>query len=196
MVEQPETHTAPQPPQPPPQMASNNPYTKTPGLAAVLSVVPGLGNIYNGLYLRGVTFFLIYVSLFSLAINAGDGRGNEEELAFIIPSMLFFWCFNIFDAYRQATLINHAAAHGSLPTISPLQEKMPKAGSTVLVPGVLIFLVGLYGFLRQYLDIQLAWIIDLWPFFLMAFGGFLIWQHLKNRDDKSVPGELVSDEEY
>lgn len=194
MVEQPETHSVPQPPPqlPAPQMSSS-PYTKTPGLAALLSVVPGLGNIYNGLYLRGVAFFLIYVALFSLAVGSDGGSGKEEELAFLIPSMLFFWCFNIFDAYRQATLINHAAAHGSLPEISPLQEKMPKAGS--IVPGVLLFLVGLYGLLRRFLDIDLAWIIDLWPFFLMAFGVFLIWQHLQNRDDAPATGDLVSEEE-
>jgi hypothetical protein len=192
MVEQPEPHIAAYPPHLPAQMSSN-PYSKTPGLAALLSIVPGLGNIYNGLYLRGVAFFLTYVSLFSLAVNSGHGRDNEGELAFLVPTMLFFWCFNIFDAYRQATLINHAAAHGSLPAMSPFQDKLPNAGS--LVPGVLVFVVGLYGLLRRYLDIDLAWIIDLWPFLLMAFGGFLIWQHLKSRGDASAPGELASDEE-
>ncbi len=36
---------------------------KNPILAAVLSLFPGIGNVYNGLYMRGVTFFLVIACL-------------------------------------------------------------------------------------------------------------------------------------
>ncbi len=162
----------PPPPQTSPPPALSTFYEKSPGLAAVLSVLPGMGNIYNGLYSRGVAFFLTYVALFSLAVNSDQ----EGELAFVVPSMIFFWCFNIFDAFRQATLINYARVHGT-----PQPVTLPTETMGGLAPGVLLVLVGFYAMLRRYFDLDLDWLIDLWPIFLMAFGGFLIWQQLKRR---------------
>lgn len=182
-VERPTPHpepatTVPPPPKDPAPVthaAPPSPYTKTPGLAAFLSAVPGLGNIYNGLYLRGIAFFLTYVALFSLTIQAGDRRDTEGELAFLIPSLFFFWCFNIFDAYRQAMLINYAETYKD-PAAT---KRMPASGG--LVAGGIVFAVGLYGALYKYLDIDLAWIVQLWPLALMTLGAYLIWEHFKNK---------------
>src|SRR5215510_6401687 len=71
---------------------------KNPGLAALLSFFPGMGNVYNGLYMRGVTFFLIILSLIGIANRGHDLFGF---------AIAFFWIFNVIDAYRQATLINY-----------------------------------------------------------------------------------------
>ena len=43
-----------------------NPMKKHPFLAAFLSFFPGLGNIYNGLYLRGVIFFTVVAALMAM----------------------------------------------------------------------------------------------------------------------------------
>jgi len=75
---------------------------KVPVTAALLSVVPGLGNIYNGLYARGLTFFFIEFSIIRMAA----GVKQDENLAILIPSIFFFWLFNLFDAHRQAVIIN------------------------------------------------------------------------------------------
>src|ERR1700759_4161627 len=75
---------------------------KNPALAALLSLFPGMGNIYNGLYLRGMTFFIVVASLIGLVVH-----GGHDLFGFAIA---FFWLFNIIDAYRQATLINYGYA--------------------------------------------------------------------------------------
>lgn len=157
---------------------------KTPGLAAMLSVVPGLGNVYNGLYTRGVAFFLIYAGLFAMAV----GTERDSDLAFLVPSMVFFWFFNIFDAYRQANLINYGYLRE--PGLSLARPEEQSTGG-VLVPGILLVVLGFYGVLRRYFDIDLEWLLDLWPFGLMAFGGFLIWQAVGRRrgDDTAPAGE-------
>lgn len=167
-------YTAPPPPPPPPRPPIAAPQSslpqKTPILAGLLSVVPGLGHVYNGLYQRAIAFFLIYVTLFASAINAP----SDSERAFIIPCLVFFWLFNLFDAYRQATLINYGYAASSL--------ERPPAGelrSMALVPGIVLILVGAYGLARRYLDFDLRWLLEQWPFLLILFGGFLIWQGVK-----------------
>ena len=44
------------------------PFTsrKNPIVAAILSLFPGVGNLYNGLYMRGLAFFLICTSMIIL----------------------------------------------------------------------------------------------------------------------------------
>src|SRR5512135_637044 len=71
------------------------PMTKNPFVAGLLSGFPGIGNIYNGLYLRGAIFFTAIACL--LALGSGED-GEHSVLGFVIA---FVWIFNILDAYRQ-----------------------------------------------------------------------------------------------
>ena len=178
---------APPPPPPPTQAAVPPPPTqapfpqKTPILAGILSVVPGLGHVYNGLYPRAVAFFLIYVTFFALSIDAR----SDGERAVLIPCMVFFWLFNLFDAYRQATLINYGYTSSTLPR--PANGDLR---SVAFVPGVALIAVGVYGLLRRYLDFDLRWILDQWPFLLILFGGFMIYQGVKGRRDETAESEI------
>jgi hypothetical protein len=149
---------------------------KAPIFAGFLSVVPGLGNIYNGLYQRGIAFFIIYVSIFAMTVNI-DG-GDDSDLAILIPCLMFFWLFNIFDAYRQATLINYGYVGGAEP-----DKAVAEPLSMALIPGVALVAIGLYGLLREHFDFDLRWLVDQWPVFLILFGATLIWQGYKARQD-------------
>jgi hypothetical protein len=152
-----------------PSMPVQSPWRKNPKLAAFLSVFPGLGNVYNGLYLRGFTFFLVFASL--IAIIA-----DNHEL--FIMAAIFFWCFNILDAYRQATLINYGYAQDLGLLDLP---KHPKAGQGGLAAGVLLTLVGLVALLEQYFTIDLEWLFDLWPVALMLIGIWLVVGAIRDR---------------
>ncbi len=162
---------------PPPTPPSTDPRIvapqRTPFLAGVLSaVLPGFGNVYNGLFTRGLLNFLIFVSIFFTAIQSNGG----PELALLLPAMLFTWLFGIVDAYRNSMLINLGA------TEMELQDNLPdmKAGGGLAV-GVALFLIGLYGFLTQALDFDLTIIFDYWYLILMGFGGWLIFHGLQSR---------------
>lgn len=192
-MENPETRPSESPPPAPPPPARDSPHResphaapspmqKSPILAAFLSVLPGLGNIYNGLYQRGVVFFLVYVSLFALAINSA-----EREKAFIIPCVVFVFFFNIFDAYRQATLINY---FGHPP---PAGEGRPDMRGWGLAPGVFLVALGAYGVLRRYFNIDLSWVIDQWPIALMAIGAWFIYGYFRGKkgEGEGVLGEEV-----
>ncbi len=167
------------PPVPPPSRpplgygSRHQTQLKTPTLAAVLSAAPGMGNIYNGLYARGFGFFLIFVSLIVLAANAT----RDTEVAFLAPSIIFFWFFNLFDAYRQATLINMGGRQ------EPLMSNGGNLGRATLFPGVVLLVIGTYGLLRKYLDLDLSWVFEQWPFFVIAAGGFLVYSAMKAKPE-------------
>src|SRR5512141_1359297 len=72
---------------------------KSPGLAGFLSMFPGLGHLYLGLYQRAFAFG----GAFILAIAfTSHGHGGE----FFGPLIAFIWFFAIIDAVRQAKAIN------------------------------------------------------------------------------------------
>lgn len=173
---------APPPPAPAPaRHALPEPLAiKKPGLAAFLSFFPGLGNVYNGLYLRGLIFFLIVFTLISI-MASGNARGGAEP--FFGASVAFFWLLNIIDAYRQAVLINH----GYQQDLGILDlPKRPRAGQGGIAAGVILVLIGTYALLEQYVDIELDWLFDLWPVAAIALGGWLIWGTIRDRNKESV----------
>lgn len=155
---------------------------KKPGLAAFLSLFPGLGNVYNGLYLRGLIFFLIFFTLLGIAIRtARDGHG--ENLAFFIPAMIFFGLFGMIDAYRQAVLINY----GYQQDLGVLDlPKRPRPGQGGIAAGVILVLIGIYALLEQYVYIDLDWLFDLWPVVAIALGGWLIWGTIRDRKKETI----------
>ncbi len=143
---------------------------KNPGLAALLSFFPGMGNVYNGLYMRGVTFFVVVLTLIGIT-----SRGGNDLFGFAIA---FFWIFNIIDAYRQATLINYGYAQDLGLVDLP---RHPRASQGGLAAGVLLFFIGLFAILERYLYIRLDWLFDLWPFGLILLGGWMVWASLRDR---------------
>lgn len=169
-----------QAPPAPPAVSGSSPTYKRPWLSLILSAMPGLGNIYNGLYLRGVLFFVIIGSLIALVARGYDLLGF---------AIAFFWLFNAIDAYRQATLINYGAAQdlgvGDLP-------ELPKAGQGGYLAGGTLFLIGLIAMFEMYLPaVDIDWILELWPFGLMALGAWVVWRTVKERqeEDDSATGD-------
>ncbi len=171
--------SAPQPPQPPaapPTAKASLPSGyKNPTLAAFLSVFPGIGNLYNGLYMRGLAFFLICTSMIFLVV---EHPGPLFGMA--IP---FFWIFNMVDAYRQATLINYG--YGAAMGVDE-PPKLSGAGQSGMMVGVILFLIGGIALLEQLdMRVNLDWLIDLWPVFLMAIGAWLIFDTVRDKMKKA-----------
>jgi hypothetical protein len=152
-----------------PAAAATPPFLrKNPALAALLSLFPGMGNIYNGLYLRGITFFLVIASLIGIT--------SHQPLFGL--GIAFFWIFNVLDAYRQATLINYGYAQDLGLLDLP---RHPRAGQGGLAAGILLTLIGLFAVIDRYFDVRLDWLFDLWPFALVAAGIWLIWGAIRDR---------------
>ena len=160
------------------------PMRKHPGIAFLLAGFPGMGHIYDGLYLRGVVFFTLIASL--LAIGSGDNQ-EHSVLGFVVA---FVWIFNIIDSVRQAQLINYGYAQDlglkDLPAV-------PKAGQGGLLAGLLFLALGIIAALETYLDLDLTWIVRLWPLALIAAGGWLVaaWFRDRKKAEPEEKGNLL-----
>lgn len=100
--------------------------SKKPGLAAALSILPGLGQLYNKRYIKSGVFFILFISFVSVFYNflniglwglftLGEiPRVDDSRILLaqgiisllVIGIALTFYAVNIIDAYRDAKLIN------------------------------------------------------------------------------------------
>jgi hypothetical protein len=157
--------------------------TKNPLLAMALAGFPGIGHIYNGLYLRGILFFVTVAAMMPIA-------GRHEPFGFVVA---FVWIFNMVDAYRQATLINFGYAQ-DLGMVD-LPER-PRANQGVLLVGIILFALGAFATLEEFFEIDVDWIFELWPVALMLMGAAFIWAWFKDKkkSQESVESEMIEAE--
>jgi hypothetical protein len=158
--------TAP-PPLPPGQTsAAFVRLPKSPGLAACLSLFPGLGQVYNGRIARAFVFFFAWVG--SIFLTAS---GHEFPFAFLIP---FVYLFNIIDAWKGATAANARFLGGRNEAEEQPEIESPVWGGSLVLLGVLILLSNL-GWLD--IDRLARW----WPLLLIAVGGYFVYNSLEAR---------------
>jgi hypothetical protein len=147
---------------PAPRRGYGDPLDKSPGLALFLSILfPGLGHIYVGAYERALMIIGgIGVSIWAMVHS--DGR--LWPLAFVIA---FAYFFSLFDAFREAQIVNLLAADQELPKPRP-------RGEGRLVFGVFLTVVAAVV-LADNLDLfDLDWLYDWWPAIVLLIGLYFI----------------------
>jgi TM2 domain-containing membrane protein YozV len=159
---------APTPAAPPP-LPPAAPYVrlpKSPGLAAFLSLFPGLGQVYNGQIARAFAFFFSWVG--SIYLTAS---GHEFPFAFVIP---FVYLYNIIDAWKGASAINQRFLGGRVDAEPDPGVESPVWGALLAVFGVLILLNNL-----GWLDLErlARW----WPILLIAVGGWFVYESVQKK---------------
>jgi len=159
------------PPLPATPAAAPAPYVrqlpKSPGLAAFLSLFPGLGQVYNGQIARAFVFFFAFVG--SIYLTAS---GHEFPFAFVIP---FVYLFNIIDAWKGSTTINRRFLGGD--SVDPAEEdsvESPLWGISLVAIGLLVLLSNM-GWLD--LDRLARW----WPLLLIAVGAYFIYGSIQKK---------------
>jgi len=78
-------------------------YNKNPYLATLLSIFPGIGQMYNGQVFKGILIKIIWQIL--IIIISGLTL-NITGIAIMIITYLMVWIYNLMDAYRDAKEIN------------------------------------------------------------------------------------------
>lgn len=166
-------------PGPAPQVDARtfNPRYKSPVLAAVLSVVPGLGQVYVGYYTHGFIYILTVISL--IALGSSDVAGNvmSPALGFFVG---FFWLFNIVDAGRRAAYYNHAVQGGDVP----LPGALPTAGGGSTVFGAVLVVAGGILLAHTAFGMPIDWIERWWPVAPIGVGAYLVFRGVAERREK------------
>lgn len=148
-----------------------DPRAKSPALAMVLSLMPGLGQIYLGYYQHG--FFNI-VAVASIIAALASGRMPEYMLPLLGIFLAFFWLYNLVDAGRRASFHNQALA-GLGPLDIPENLKFYESGGSI-AGGVVLIVLGVLFFAHTRLGMSLAWMEQWWPIALVLMGAYLLYR--------------------
>jgi TM2 domain-containing membrane protein YozV len=182
----------PAPPAPgspvPPATAERLP---SPGLAAVLGFIPGVGAMYNGQFMKGFAHVMAFVCLIWIADHFGP---------IMIPVFFAYFFYLVFDAYKTAHalelgqpvpdpfgfermfgptprphVVTEAVSQGTsavpgtanfVAAEAPRHRNSVPTGAVVLIILGLIFLLNTVGLFESGID-------RFWPVILIGFGGWL-----------------------
>ena len=151
----------------------DDPRRKSPALGAILSFMPGLGQVYVGYYQQGFTNIVVVATVIALIANARHGGLLDTLLPFLGLFLAFFWLYNIVDAFRRAAFYNNALS-GVGAVELPEDLKLP-TGRASLAGGVALIALGLLLFANTALGMSLDWLEQWWPMGLVLIGAYLVY---------------------
>jgi len=152
---------------------------KSPAAAGILSgFFPGTGALYNGQYLKGILFIIIFAGLISMQPHTGQP----------FPALLLagFYIFQIIEAVQTAKSINRQAELEDETEKEPSVEKdllkIGPSGSVFWGIGLIvlggIFLLGNFDII----DYDRIW--DFWPVVVIVVGLKLIVDYFAEKNGK------------
>jgi hypothetical protein len=169
-----ETGTSPRPAHRAAFYTEPDPRRKSPVLASLMSLVPGLGQVYIGYYLQGFINILVVASIITLL-----SQGETGLTPFLAIFMAFFWLYNIVDASRRATFYNQAL-DGLAPSELLPEISLPDSSGS-LVWGVALMVVGALALSHTLFGISLAWLNRWWPLALVLVGVYLVYKSFSTK---------------
>lgn len=174
---------APVAPPPAPAYAAAN---VSPGLAFVLGLIPGVGAIYNGQYVKGILHVVIFGVLISI-VSSGTAGGMEPLFGLLIGGWFFYMAF---EGYHTASKRQRGEPVDEFSSLFPLKNYKSgfPAGPVLLIAAGVIFLLDTLGVIRIYQ------IMRYWPVFLIALGGYMLYVRLLGQP-KTVPAGGEAPEE-
>ena len=160
---------------------------KSPFLACVLSLMPGVGQVYVGYYKLGFIHNVVF---------AGTVMVLSLEIEALVPLfgifLAFFFVYNVVDAGRRAALYNLALdGVEGLPLPDDLDVKIPDFGGSV-GGGLFLIVFGVILLSNTLFDIPLDWVEEWWPVAPILLGAYLVTRAL--RDGRETTGDLVAGE--
>lgn len=148
-----------------------DPRLRSTALATLLSLMPGLGQVYLGYTQLGFVHATVAGAL--IAILA-PGAGALEPLLGLF--LAFFWLYNIVDANRRAMLLNQRIL-GLVPGELP-EEVSPSLRGSVL-GGLCLIAGGTLALAHVRFGLSMDWVGRWWPVALIGFGVYLVWKAVK-----------------
>ena len=176
----------------------------SPGLAALLSIIPGVGQMYNEQYAKGLIFVLIFAALIQIAGHVSGVLGGLG-----IPA---FWIYQIFDAYKTAearrfgqplpdpfglndllggknkgaysnppapTYVANPGDPNAAPVAVPVEVEEVPAKSGVPVGAIVLIGLGVLFLLDSFDLFRFDWFSRTWPVILIVIG---VWVFIRRRE--------------
>ena len=138
------------------------PLKKSSALATWLSILPGLGFIYLGLYLKGITIFAIWAGIMTFF-------NDHHEFSGLLS--FGFWVFQLVYTNQEAKKLNR------LRSGTPEMQKEKKEEGS-LVWGIVVVIIG-FLFLINSFGLDISWMINFWPLIVIGLGAQMIRNSFK-----------------
>lgn len=181
----PGTAPYPSPPNPYYAPAAYPAGVRTSPLAAFwLGLIPGVGAIYNGQYLKGLVHAIITGLLISLT-NAADGTSGQPLLGMLTFA---FWCYMPFEAYHTAKKRQMGVP---IDEWSSLMAPQSRAGRLPIGPIILIG-IGVIFLLDTLHLLDFREFGRFWPVLLILVGAYMLYARISSpappaSRDASIP---------
>jgi hypothetical protein len=148
--------------------ATPAPGTSHPGVALGLGIIPGLGAVYNGEYMKALIHVVVFAALVGAVTAAGNSDSGGAYLAICIVLLVAFISYMPIDAYRVAKL-RQTGGGGPAPLFDGSPTNQP-VGAIILIALGMLFLLGNFGLLRG------DWFEHGWPIALIALGVWMLFR--------------------
>src|ERR1700722_16756715 len=111
-------YTAPLPPPIPDAGAS-------PGLAFLLGLIPGVGAIYNGQYVKGLIHVVVLGVLISIVSNGDTAGGLEPLFGMMIGGVGFYMAFEAYHTAKKRQMGQPVEEFSSLVSLRAQPHQFP-----------------------------------------------------------------------
>jgi cell wall-active antibiotic response 4TMS protein YvqF/B-box zinc finger protein len=143
----------------------------SPGLAFLLGLIPGVGAIYNGQYVKGLLHVVILGILISIVSTDQAAGGLEPLFGMMIGVWVFYMAFEAYHTARKRQLGQPVDEFSSLVSLRGQPSTFPVAPAILIAVGLL--------FLLNNMDIlRFSQIIRYWPIALIALGVYMLYERL------------------
>jgi hypothetical protein len=140
----------------------------SPGLAFLLGLIPGVGAIYNGQYVKGLIHVVVLGVLISIVSSEASG-GFEPLFAMLIGVWVFYMAFEAYHTAKRRQLGERVDEFSSIFPLRGRSSNFP-VGPLALIALGLIFLLNTMGW------INMAQMIRYWPIALIALGLYMLYE--------------------
>jgi len=142
----------------------------SPGLAFALGIIPGVGAIYNGQYLKGLVHAVIFGLLVSL-MSATDHDAGQPLIGICLAAFLFYMPFEAYHTAKRRRLGIPVEEFSSLVAQSRFTSRTPIGPIFLIAIGVL--------FLLDTLDlVHFHDLARFWPVLLILVGAFMLYNRV------------------
>ncbi len=138
----------------------------SPGLAAILGFIPGLGAVYNAEYVKALVHVVIFIGI--VGFLAGDHGDAANTVAGLLLGA--FIVYMSIDAYRTAKA--KSLGQPAPMSLGDFGAERP-VGPLILIGLGVLFLLDKLGIF------SVGRIFDYWPVILIALGLLLWWRRTR-----------------
>lgn len=153
----------------------------SPGLAFLLGLIPGVGAIYNGQYVKGLIHVVVLGILISIVSNSEAAGGMEPLFGMMIAVWVFYMAFEAYHTARKRQLGQPVDEFSSLVPLHGQRSSFP-AGPAILIAVGLLFLLNNMDIIR------FSQIMRYWPIALIALGVYMLYERLSSSEPRSHSG--------